>query len=134
MFPVCRYDYDLLNGTSRRPRYYPSNYVPLWTETFHSDPTKRDVQIARVVDNLVLRASFPGGIPTSDFQSGQQWDFPNCWPPLEHMIVMGLERTGLEKARELAFQLAENRVKGAFVNYVTKGHMFEKVQSMRTLT
>lgn len=22
-------------------------------------------------------------------ESGEQWDFPNVWPPLEHMIITG---------------------------------------------
>lgn len=26
--------------------------------------------------------NFPGGIPTSLIESGEQWDFPNAWPPL----------------------------------------------------
>lgn len=25
---------------------------------------------------------FPGGLPTSLNYSGEQWDFPNAWPPL----------------------------------------------------
>lgn len=32
---------------------------------------------------------FAEGIPTTLIQSGQQWDFPNVWPPLEHMIITG---------------------------------------------
>ena len=78
------------------------------------------------MESFSRKKVYPGGIPTSEIQSGQQWDFPNCWPPLEHMIVVGLERTGLEAARDLAFRLAEARVRGAFVNYVAKGAMFEK--------
>ena len=31
-----------------------------------------------------------GGVPTSLVQSGQQWDFPNAWPPLQHVLVEGL--------------------------------------------
>ena len=30
-----------------------------------------------------------GGVPTTLENSGQQWDFPNIWPPLEHIIVRG---------------------------------------------
>ncbi len=49
---------------------------------------------------------FEGGVPTSRVRSGEQWDEPNCWPPLEHMLAVGLERTGLERARELAYQVS----------------------------
>jgi len=30
-----------------------------------------------------------GGVPTSFEDSGQQWDFPNAWPPLQHILVAG---------------------------------------------
>lgn len=32
---------------------------------------------------------FPGGVPTSLRKSGQQWDYPNAWPPLQHMLIDG---------------------------------------------
>ena len=70
--------------------------------------------------------SFTGGLPTTATQTGQQWDFPNCWPPLEHMVVQGLEKTGLVQAKEMAFQIAERRVRGCYLNFLSKGHMFEK--------
>jgi alpha,alpha-trehalase len=54
---------------------------------------------------------YPGGLPTTFTKTGQQWDFPNCWPPLEHMVVQGLEKTGLAEAKEMAFVLAERRVR-----------------------
>ena len=72
-------------------------------------------------------------MPTSLVKSGQQWDFPNCWPPLEHIVVQGLERTGIESAKQLAFRLAEKRVRGAFVNHKVTGHMFEKVIKLMLL-
>ena len=38
---------------------------------------------------------YPGGIPTSMVDSGQQWDFPNAWPPTTEIVV-----TALRNARE----------------------------------
>ena len=31
---------------------------------------------------------------------GEQWDMPNVWPPLEHMLIMGLYNSGLKQAME----------------------------------
>ena len=32
----------------------------------------------------------PGGVPVSlTKDTGQQWDFPNAWPPLVHAIILG---------------------------------------------
>eukprot|EP00899_Mesostigma_viride_P002210 jgi/Mesvir1/11990/Mv00298-RA.2 len=36
----------------------------------------------------------PGGLSTSCWASGQQWDYPNCWPPLQHMVAEGLAGMG----------------------------------------
>jgi alpha,alpha-trehalase len=36
----------------------------------------------------------PGGIVTTNIASGQQWDAPNGWPPLQWIAVIGLRRYG----------------------------------------
>lgn len=37
---------------------------------------------------------FPGGVPTSLIRdSGEQWDFPNGFPPLVHMVIEGLRKS-----------------------------------------
>ena len=118
------YDLDLADGTHRRA-FTPSNLVPLWTQAARR-PERAAAAVAYVERQDLLR--FPGGVPSTTTPSGQQWDFPNVWPPLEHMLVEGLERTGLPAAKELAFRIAERRVRGAFVNAAGSGSgdMFEK--------
>lgn len=45
----------------------------------------------------------PGGLLTSDQNTGEQWDAPNGWAPLEWMAVSGLSRAGQKGlAREIA--------------------------------
>ncbi|MGH7583086.1 MAG: alpha,alpha-trehalase TreF, partial [Gemmatimonadales bacterium] len=43
-----------------------------------------------------LRRHFlqPGGFVTTRIRSGQQWDAPNGWPPLQWLAIRGLERYG----------------------------------------
>jgi alpha,alpha-trehalase len=36
----------------------------------------------------------PGGFVTTNIRSGQQWDSPNGWPPLEWMAMEGVRRYG----------------------------------------
>lgn len=43
---------------------------------------------------------------TSKQQTGQQWDAPNAWPPLQHMMIEGLAQTGCPSGLDLAKQLA----------------------------
>ncbi len=49
--------------------------------------------------------------------SGQQWDFPNGWPPLQQLIIVGLENTGDERARRLAFDLAQKWIANNYDAY-----------------
>jgi alpha,alpha-trehalase len=56
--------------------------------------------VARVVEKHLLA---PGGLLTTNITSGQQWDAPNGWAPLQWMAVCGLERCGKQAlAREIA--------------------------------
>ena len=65
----------------------------------------------------------PGGFVTTLIASGQQWDAPNGWPPLEWMAIEGVRRYGradlADKAR--ARWLALNRR-----TYQSTGKMTEK--------
>lgn len=70
---------------------------------------------------------FLGGIPTTLQHSGEQWDLPNAWPPLQYMVIMGLLNTGDVWAKELAFEMASRWVRSNFVAYNESGHMYEKV-------
>ncbi len=64
-----------------------------------------------------------GGFVTTLIASGQQWDAPNGWPPLEWMTIQGIRRYGgsdlADSAR--ARWLALNRR-----TYATTGRMTEK--------
>jgi alpha,alpha-trehalase len=54
-----------------------------------------------------LRARFlqPGGLVTTLVQSGQQWDWPNGWAPLQWMAIAGLRQYGHENlAKEIALR------------------------------
>lgn len=58
-----------------------------------------------------------------------RWDFPNGWPPLQHMVVVGLESTGNARAQELAFSLAQRWLVNNYEAYQQSmpNAMFEKV-------
>ncbi|KZS20820.1 Trehalase [Daphnia magna] len=101
-------DYDISNNV-QRSYFYASNIAPLWAGCWDPTPTAVDAVVHKVIDYLETSQStkFAGGIPTSMLHTGQQWDFPNGWPPLQHMLVVGLENTGDPRAKALAFKLAQ---------------------------
>ncbi|GAO45047.1 alpha,alpha-trehalase TreF [Flavihumibacter petaseus] len=57
-------------------------------------------QAAVIVREKLLQ---PGGLQTSEYNTGEQWDAPNGWAPLEWMAVSGLARAGqIALARDIA--------------------------------
>jgi len=80
------YDYDFLH---KRVRRYPflTAFFPLWAGI----ATKE--QAAAVEKNLP-KFERDGGLQTSTFESGNQWDAPFGWAPLQMVAVDGLRRYG----------------------------------------
>lgn len=77
-------------------------------------------QTAEIVKKELLQK---GGITTTPIYSGQQWDAPNGWAPLQWVAVKGLERYGQV---ELAREIAKRWVKTCDTIYEAKGKFVEK--------
>ena len=59
-------------------------------------------QSDKVADYIKTYFLKPGGVVTTLNKTGQQWDSPNGWAPLQWMTMMGLENYGhMELAREI---------------------------------
>jgi alpha,alpha-trehalase len=73
----------------------------------------------------VIRATLlkPGGIVTTEFDTGQQWDAPNGWAPLEWMTIWGLDRCG---QKDLAADIAARWVRLVEKVYKETGKLMEK--------
>ncbi len=64
---------------------------------------------------------------TSLEQTGQQWDAPNAWPPLQHMLIEGAAHAGEASAGPvLARQLAGAYIDATHTAWCRTGHMHEK--------
>jgi alpha,alpha-trehalase len=53
-----------------------------------------DTQAAAVARTTIRELLKPGGIVTTPLTTGQQWDAPNGWAPLQWIAVAGLRRYG----------------------------------------
>ncbi|XP_059276396.1 probable trehalase isoform X1 [Lycium ferocissimum] len=102
---------------------FASNFVPLWTELFRSDKITTQKVVQSLRSSGLLQ---PAGIAMTLSNTGQQWDFPNGWPPLQHIIIEGLARSGLEEARALAKDIAVRWIRTNYVAYKKTGAMYEK--------
>ena len=76
-----------------------------------------------VADRLEQQFLKPGGFVTTNFASGQQWDAPNGWPPLEWLTIEGVRRYG---RADLADQASSRWLNLIQRTYRATGRMMEK--------
>lgn len=82
------FDYDWQHCQLRR-NLTAATLTPLFVELATSDQAQRVEQVLR------SRLLAPGGISTTEVSgSGQQWDRPNGWAPLQWMAIAGLKHYG----------------------------------------
>jgi alpha,alpha-trehalase len=77
-------------------------------------------RVAEVVRTKLLR---PGGLVTSTAETGQQWDAPNGWAPLQWIAIEGLNEYG---QRMLAETIAERWMDEVISAYRATGKLVEK--------
>ncbi|MGN6087113.1 alpha,alpha-trehalase TreA [Trinickia sp.] len=76
--------------------------------------------VAQSVKRGLLR---PGGMATTQAASGQQWDEPNGWAPLQYLAVIGLRRYG---DPALAHTIATRWIRTNVDYYARTGKLVEK--------
>jgi len=89
----------------------------------------RDEQGKRVAARLEREFLKPGGFVTTNFASGQQWDGPNGWPPLEWLTIEGVRRYG---RADLADRAASRWLDLLDRTYRATGRMMEKYDVVNT--
>lgn len=121
-------DYDIKNEKPRN-NFYPTNLTPLYTNSFNF--SQKEYYAKRVVEYLKSQGigKYMGGLPTSIKQTGQQWDSPNAWPPLQSIVVQGLRNTESEPALSAAKEFADRWVKSNYMGYRESEQMYEKVNN-----
>ncbi len=80
-------------------------------------------QAEKVADNLINRFLKPGGLLTTLNNTGEQWDSPNGWAPLQWLAYAGLKRYGFEKESEA---IRKNWIRVNEEVYNRTGKMVEK--------
>ena len=114
------YDYNFVRGSVRR---YPflTTFYPLWAGIASRE------QAAQVVRNLP-KFERPGGLQTSTYESGSQWDAPFGWAPLELIAVQALRRYGY---REDADRISIEFLSLVLGDFLTHGTIVEKYDVVR---
>lgn len=120
------FDYDLMNQQSR-PYFATTNLSPLFFGCFNvsNKPAIARKVLAYLGSNGI--DDYPGGVPTTLMQTGEQWDYPNAWAPLQHWLAEGLRALDDNKATELANKWTRRWTLSNYIAYNDTQVMFEKV-------
>ncbi|WP_244755596.1 alpha,alpha-trehalase TreF [Pseudoxanthomonas helianthi] len=71
----------------------------------------------------------PNGLATTTVRTGQQWDLPNGWAPLQWIAIRGLDAYG---HRDLAATIARRWIAGNLAVYRQSGKLVEKYNVTRS--
>ncbi|MDE2149222.1 MAG: alpha,alpha-trehalase TreF [Gammaproteobacteria bacterium] len=110
------FDYDWRHAHSMR-RLSAATLYPLFVGA--ADAT----QAAAVAQAVRSRLLAPGGLVTTRVRTGQQWDSPYGWAPLQWIAVCGLNAYG---DRQLAGQIARRWLRTVEIVYRAQGKLVEK--------
>ena len=104
---------------------------PFWTgaapAALKSNPLAVSQAYSRVKTMLDTQA---GAIPATNYRTGQQWDKPNVWPPLQHILMQGLLNTpptfttsdpAYQAVQALALRLAQRYLDSTFCTWYATG-------------
>ena len=114
-------DYDFEHGR-RRDYPFATTFFPLWVGAATPEQARR---VAAVALPLLLRR---GGLMTSTNVSGEQWDAPFGWAPLQLVAVEGLRRYGLTGDAD---RVALPFLGTVLEEFVARGSVFEKYDVAR---
>jgi alpha,alpha-trehalase len=110
-------DLDRQTGQRRR-QTYASDFWPMWAGLLTDDRAVRGL----LASGLMCEA----GVQCSTVPSGEQWDAPNVWAPLQHILVLGLRRFVTHSAHCTAADIADRFTNAVANEWQTTGHLHEK--------
>ncbi|KAI9152046.1 Trehalase [Paramyrothecium foliicola] len=121
-----------------------AQFYPFWMGAapayLKNNPHAVQTAYARVASYLDERA---GGIPATNFKSGQQWDQPNVWPPLMHVLMQGLQNTPAtfgeddpahQAVHELALRLGQRYLDSTFCTWYATGGSTSETPKLQGLS
>ncbi|KAJ8655863.1 hypothetical protein O0I10_008527 [Lichtheimia ornata] len=143
---VSFYDYNITsNGLNRE--FTPATLYPFWLGAHHRLSKEQMGQVLAQTQHWL--EAYPGILTTSVYNTSQQWDFPNGWPPLQYIALRAMRNvydvTKDSSIVDMIHALADRYLASAFCswyetggfvpgilqqmpNQTDVGHMFEKFE------
>lgn len=116
------FDYDFVEDKQKEV-YTLAALFPLF---FNISTSAQANRVAQVVERVFLK---DGGLTTTLETTGQQWDAPNGWAPLQWIAIKGLENYGFH---DLAKNIAQRWIKLNKTVFERTGKMMEKYNVYNT--
>jgi alpha,alpha-trehalase len=116
------FDYDYVAGMQKQSLTLAGLY-PLYFQIITQE--QADAVAAKLLQNFL----HPGGLITTTETTGQQWDAPNGWAPLQWISIQGLAKYGHNK---LAKEIAKRWMGINEKVYRNTGKMMEKYNVVAT--
>ena len=109
-------DYDWRNQRAMN-RLTAATVYPVFVEI------ASDQQVQRIAETIRASLLMPHGLATTTLDTGQQWDAPNGWAPLQWIAIDGLRRHG---QGDLAAEIAQRWAAENARVYCATGKLVEK--------
>jgi alpha,alpha-trehalase len=120
----------LLDVQATNPQWFGAVSALLATPEYANAVVLDDLQAAvgTLINNI-----YTGGVPASLTTSGQQWDFPNAWSPVQYFAIEALEMasqrsqgTAATTYHRQAVSVAQTWIDTTYCAYSTTQALFEK--------
>uniref|UniRef100_F1KYV0 Trehalase n=1 Tax=Ascaris suum TaxID=6253 RepID=F1KYV0_ASCSU len=105
---------------------YPSIAAPLFAECYSSLDNPMMIEVLETLHRKGL-LQFPGGVPTSLIRgTHQQWDYPNGFAPINHMVIEGLRKSNHPIMQQKAFEIASKWINRNYRVYMNEHKLWQK--------
>ncbi|MEM8523519.1 MAG: alpha,alpha-trehalase TreF [Bacteroidota bacterium] len=127
---ISQYCWDETTGTFRDYDFVEDNFTPVISlatsyPLFFQIATQEQADaVAKIIERDFLKA---GGVVSTLNETGEQWDAPNGWAPLQWLTIQGLRNYGHD---ELAENIARRWIALNIKVYKNTGKLVEKYNVM----
>ncbi|ORY62246.1 trehalase-like protein [Pseudomassariella vexata] len=123
--------------------FHVGQFYPFWLgvapKSIRNNPLAVKIAFQRVADLLAQKA---GAIAATNFQTGQQWDQPNVWPPLMYVLMKALLETPATfgeddvyyiETQDLALRLGQRYLDSTFCTWRATGGSTDDMSQLEGL-
>lgn len=103
-----------------------SQYYPFWTGAAPDKLLKNATELRKIYARVENRLDTKkGAVAATNIETGEQWDEPNVWPPLQYILMQGLRQVpavnntvdDYEHVQGLALRIAQRYLDSAFCTW-----------------